>query len=94
MGRRRHLVEERLFDCYVAQRGGESIEPPAADHLADCGECAARYAELAQFMDGLRADMAADAGMVRAMATSTSISSWHGRAVRRVRVRARPSTLE
>jgi anti-sigma factor RsiW len=60
MGRARHLVEERLFDCYVAERAGESIEPPAADHLADCGECAARYAELAQFMDGLRADADAD----------------------------------
>jgi hypothetical protein len=60
MGRAHHLVEERLFDCYVAERAGESIEPPAADHLADCGECAARYAALAQFMDGLRSDADAD----------------------------------
>jgi hypothetical protein len=55
-----HLQEDRLFDCYVADRGGEAIDPPSAEHLADCSECAARYAELAAFMDGVRADGEAD----------------------------------
>lgn len=49
-----HLPEERLFDCYLAQRNGETVDPPAADHLADCEACAARYADLAGFMDDLR----------------------------------------
>lgn len=54
--RAHHLHEQRLFDCYVALRGGEPLDPPAAEHLADCGECSARYADLAQFMDILRAE--------------------------------------
>jgi len=58
------LPEERLFDCYLAQRNGETVDPPAADHLADCGGCAARYADLAAFMDGLRTDCASDADAV------------------------------
>lgn len=49
-----HLHEERLFDCYLSVQSGEPLDPPAAEHLSDCGECAARYAELTAFMDGLR----------------------------------------
>lgn len=56
-----HLPEERLFDCYLAQRNGETIDPPAADHLADCEACAARYADLAGFMDDLRGEGSSDA---------------------------------
>lgn len=59
-----HLPEERLFDCYLTQRSGETIDPPAADHLADCQTCAARYADLAGFMDGLRNDGTSDADAV------------------------------
>ena len=54
--RARHLREERLFACYVAERQGEPIDPPAAEHLADCEACGARYADLARFMDTLRAE--------------------------------------
>ena len=64
MNRQAHLPEERLFDCYLAQRNGESIDPPCADHLADCAACAARYADLAGFMDGLREEGAAEADAV------------------------------
>lgn len=60
IGRAHHLHEERLFDCYLAERGGEPIDPPAAEHLADCRECGARYADLARFMDGLRAEADAE----------------------------------
>jgi hypothetical protein len=54
-----HLHDDRLFDCYVAERIGEPFDPPSSEHIADCPRCAARYNELAQFMDTLRT--AADA---------------------------------
>jgi predicted anti-sigma-YlaC factor YlaD len=61
--RARHLPEERLFDFYMAERAGEPVHPPVAEHLADCESCGARYADLAVFMDTLRSegDAAADA---------------------------------
>ena len=62
--RAHHLQEERLFDSYLAERGGEPIDPPVADHLADCEACAARYAELASFMDTLRHDGSAEADAI------------------------------
>jgi anti-sigma factor RsiW len=51
-----HVQEERLFDCYLAERGEEAIDPRTAEHLADCDACAQRYAELTEFMEGLRTD--------------------------------------
>ena len=60
IGRAHHLPEERLFDCYVAERGGDTVALPAAEHLADCPVCTARYAELVRFMDGLRAEADAE----------------------------------
>ena len=51
-----HLHDERLLDCYFAERGGDAVDPPLAEHLADCGACGARYAELVQFMEELRED--------------------------------------
>ena len=56
IARAHHIHDERLFDGYVAERSGDPIDPPVAEHLADCGECGARYAELARFMDGVRAE--------------------------------------
>ena len=47
----RHLSEERLFGCYLAERSGEGIDPPTAEHLAECAECHRQYAELVAFMD-------------------------------------------
>jgi hypothetical protein len=52
--RARHLQEDRLFECYLAEQAGEPVEPPAAEHLTDCSDCSARYADLRRFMDGLR----------------------------------------
>ncbi len=54
--RKLHLDEERLFECYVATRSGAAIDPPAAEHLADCPACATQYAELSAFMEQVRAD--------------------------------------
>jgi len=64
IGRARHLQEERLFDCYLAERGGDPIDLPAAEHLADCAECGARYADLVHFMDNLREEADAETGEI------------------------------
>jgi anti-sigma factor RsiW len=56
-----HLTEERLFDSYMAERSGEPIDPPVAEHLTDCASCGARYTELATFMDTLRREGDAEA---------------------------------
>jgi anti-sigma factor RsiW len=64
MGQVRHLHDDRLFECYLAQRQGESADPPTAEHLADCESCAARYTELVQVMDAVRADGDAEADAV------------------------------
>jgi hypothetical protein len=53
--RAHHLQEDRLFECYLAGRHGDSIDPPTAEHLADCEFCAGRYDDLASFMDTVRA---------------------------------------
>lgn len=62
--RAHHLQEERLFDAYLAERGGTPIDPPVAEHLADCAACGARYAELTTFMDALRRDGDAEADAI------------------------------
>jgi anti-sigma factor RsiW len=59
-----HLQEERLFDSYLAERGGELIDPPVAEHLGDCPSCRSRYAELTAFMDALRRDGDAEADAI------------------------------
>jgi hypothetical protein len=64
IGRAHHLPEERLFDSYLAERGGEAIDPPVAEHLADCPTCGSRYAELSTFMNTLRKEGDADADAV------------------------------
>ena len=56
IARAQHLRDDRLFDCYVAERAGEAFDPPAAVHLADCSDCGARYAELARVIDEVRAE--------------------------------------
>lgn len=54
IARATHLREERLLDCYLAERSDEPVDPRVAEHLTDCQACALRYAELARFMDALR----------------------------------------
>jgi hypothetical protein len=60
MARVHHLGEEALFDCYLAARHGEPLDPPSAEHLADCAACAARFGDLTGFMDGLGAEARAE----------------------------------
>jgi hypothetical protein len=76
-----HLLEERLFDCYLAERTGERIDPPAAEHLADCEPCAARYRELAAFMDALKAEGEAETD---AVFTADRLRSQHDRVMQRL----------
>ena len=60
----RHLTEERLFDVYLAERAAETVDPPAAEHLADCDVCGSRYAELVTVMDAVRREGDAEADAV------------------------------
>jgi hypothetical protein len=64
MARAHHLQEDRLFECYLTDRAGTPIDPPAAEHLADCASCAARYTELATFMNTLGREGEAEADAV------------------------------
>jgi hypothetical protein len=64
IARAHHLQEDRLFECYLAGRAGGPIDPPAAEHLADCASCAARYSELAGFMNALGREGEAEADAV------------------------------
>ncbi|MQA28317.1 MAG: hypothetical protein GEU82_00555 [Luteitalea sp.] len=61
IARTHHLHDERLFDCYLAEQAGDVVDPPAAEHLFECAQCAARFDELAHFMDTVRADGEAQA---------------------------------
>jgi len=62
--RSRHLQDDRLFECYLAERHGEPMDLPAAEHLADCEPCGSRYAEMATFMESVRRDGEAEADAV------------------------------
>ena len=52
--RARHLHEDRLYECYLAARGDGVVDPPVAEHLADCTACQGRYADLSRIMDNVR----------------------------------------
>ncbi|HEX7797563.1 MAG TPA: hypothetical protein VF456_24540 [Vicinamibacterales bacterium] len=54
IGRSEHLQDDRLVECYFSDRGGEPLDPPAVEHLADCESCGMRYAELVAFLDDMR----------------------------------------
>ena len=55
-----HLQDEALLDCYYAVRRGETVDPPSAEHLADCGDCSTRYSELGAFLTSLSEDAEAE----------------------------------
>jgi hypothetical protein len=85
-----HLIEERLFECYLTQRAGERLDPPSAEHLADCEPCAARYADLAAFMDGLQTEGTAEAD---AVFTPDRLKLQHQRIVERLLHVAHPARI-
>jgi hypothetical protein len=55
-----HLQDERLYECYYAERRGDVLDPPTAEHLSDCDACRRRFDELSQFMVALRDDADAE----------------------------------
>ena len=85
-----HLQEARLFDSYLVERGGEPIDPPVAEHLADCAACASRYAELAAFMDTLRREGDAEAD---AIFTPERLRLQQQQIVRRMALVGRPARV-
>ena len=88
--RLRHLHDDRLFECYLAQRQGESADPPTAEHLADCEDCAARYTELAQLMDTVRAEADAETD---AIFTPGRLRAQQQQIVRRMETVGRPARV-
>ena len=55
-----HLQDDALYECYYAERRGEPIDPPSAEHLSDCDACGRRYAEVGAFLHQLDAEADAD----------------------------------
>ena len=88
--RARHLQEERLFDSYMAERQGDGLDPPVAEHLADCQACTTRYAELAAFMDGLRREGDAEAD---ALFTPERLRAQQRQIARRLALVGRPARV-
>jgi hypothetical protein len=64
MGRSEHLHDDYLVECYFADRRGEALDPPSAEHLADCETCGTRYSELVTFFDDVRTESDADTDAV------------------------------
>jgi hypothetical protein len=55
-----HLQEDRLYECYYAERRGDAPDPPSAEHLTDCDVCRRRFDELSRFMAALRTEADAE----------------------------------
>jgi hypothetical protein len=86
----RHLTEERLFDFYIAERAAELVDPPTAEHLADCEGCSARYTELVAFMDGVRREGEAEAD---AVFTADRLRAQQQQIARRIALVGRPARV-
>jgi len=90
ISRAHHLQEERLFECYLAERSGDAIDPPLAEHLADCASCATRYAELAGLMTVLRDEGEAEAD---ALFTADRLRAQQQQIARRIEHVGRPARV-
>jgi hypothetical protein len=86
----RHLTEERLFDVYLAERSTEPVDPPAAEHLADCEACGVRYAELVSLMDTVRREGEAEAD---AVFTADRLRAQQQQIARRIALVGRPARI-
>jgi len=60
IGRSPHLHDDHLVECYFADRRGEALDPPSAEHLADCESCGSRYVELSTFLNDVRTEADAE----------------------------------
>jgi hypothetical protein len=88
--RAHHLDDQQLFESYLSERGGEPIDPPAAEHLSDCVKCGARYGELVRLMDALRREADADTSEVF---TAERLSAQKQQILRRVEHVGRPARV-
>ena len=61
---RDHLRDDRLIGWYFAERRGDDVDRPAAEHLRRCEDCRARLLEIASFLEGLREKALAEADAV------------------------------
>jgi hypothetical protein len=86
----RHLTEERLFDVYLAERAAEPVDPPAAEHLADCDACGTRYAELVSMMGAVRREGDAEAD---AIFTADRLRAQQLEIARRIALVGRPARV-
>jgi hypothetical protein len=59
-----HLSDDRLIECDLAVLAGEVVDPPAAEHLADCAACAARFTEWHALLGEVRDQASADTDAV------------------------------
>ena len=90
MGLSSHLRDDRLFDCYLLVRVGEALDPPAAEHLAECPDCRARFEALRRFMDDLRDDADAELDDVF---TAEALRQQQQRIARRLTLASRPARV-
>lgn len=86
----RHLTEERLFDVYLAERAAEPVDPPSAEHLADCEACGVRYANLVSMMDTVRREGEAEAD---AVFTPERLHAQEQQIARRIALVGRPARV-
>jgi predicted anti-sigma-YlaC factor YlaD len=87
---RAHVQEQRLFDAYLAERSGAPVDPPVAEHLTDCDECGARYAELSAFMDAIRHQAEAEQD---AVFTPDRLRAQQQQILRRIELVGRPARI-
>ena len=85
-----HLQEEQLFESYLGERSGSHIDPPVAEHLADCPACATRYADLTAFMDTLRTEGEAESD---ALFTPERLRVQQQQIARRIALVGRPARV-
>jgi hypothetical protein len=77
----RHVPDDRLLDACLTAREGEPIDPPVAEHLADCGACGARYEALAEVLEAVRTEGEAEAD---AIFTPARLRQQHQQIARRI----------
>jgi hypothetical protein len=64
MKRAGHVNDDRLLECYYAERGGEPVDPRVVDHLTDCTACSERYADVVRVLDEVRTTGIAEADAI------------------------------
>ena len=90
IGRSRHLSDDRLHDCSLCERSGEALDPRAAEHLADCPDCHARYVDIATFFDTIAIEGAAEADEIF---TADHLQQQHDAVMRKLELAGRPARV-